>query len=226
MGLYGETKVNAIKNFKFQVAEQFRSLRTNIRFSFAGDEIKTIVVTSCSPSEGKSTVISNLAVTMAKSGKKVLIVDCDLRKPNIHRMFLLSNSKGLTNVLVKDKEIEDVIIETRIPNLYVIPSGQIPPNPSELLSSEIIKEVLSKLTEKFDMVLIDTPPVLYISDAQIMSALSQGTILVIAYGKTDKYQLLNAKESIEKAGGNILGVVINKIPDKYNGGYGYNYGDK
>jgi capsular exopolysaccharide synthesis family protein len=219
-------KAVAIKNFKSQVAEQFRVLRANIRFSFAGDEIKTIVVTSCSPNEGKSTVISNLAIAMAKSGKSVVILDCDLRKPRIHKIFSLSNMEGLTNVLVNDKTIDEIITNTSIPDLYVIPSGPMPPNSSELLSSENIKEILDELTEKFDAVLIDTPPVLYISDAQIMAALSQGTIIVTSYGKTDRYQLLNAKEKIQKAGGKILGVVINKIPEKCNGSYGYYYYDK
>ena len=209
----------ALNNLKSQVAEQFRSLRTNIEFSFVGYEIKSIVVTSSLPGEGKSTIVSNLAVTMASSGKRVVIVDCDLRKPTIHKMFSMSNSKGLTNILVQNREIEESVITTNIPNLYVIPSGPLPPNPSELLGSKNMKEILNELTNSFDMVLIDTPPVLYISDAQILSALSQGTIIVISYGKSEKIALLNAKEKIEKVGGKILGVVINKIPDISNGSY-------
>lgn len=219
-------KAVAIKNFKSEVAEQIRVLRTNIRFSFAGDEVKTIVVTSCAPGEGKSTTVCNLAISIAKSGKKVVVVDCDLRKPNIHKIFLKSNYKGLTNVLIKDSIVNEVIIDTCIPNLYVIPSGPMPPNSSELLSSKRIKDILIELAEQFDVVLIDTPPVLYISDAQIMSALAQGTIIVTSYGETEKNQLLNAKENIEKTGGKILGVVINKIPDKYNGSYGYYYNEE
>ncbi|MBK5240615.1 CpsD/CapB family tyrosine-protein kinase [Clostridium sp.] len=214
----------AINNFKSQVAEQFRVLRTNIRFSFAGDAVKTIVVTSCASGEGKSTITCNLAISMAKGGKKIVVVDCDLRKPTIHKKFLISNNIGLTNVLIKDKIVDEVIIDTCIPNLYVIPSGPLPPNSSELLSSKNIKDILTELAEQFDVVLIDTPPVLYISDAKIMSALAEGTIIVTSYGKTEKNQLLNAKENIEKTGGRILGVVINKIPDKYNGSYGNYYG--
>ena len=178
-------KAVAIKNFKSEVAEQIRVLRTNIRFSFAGDEVKTIVVTSCAPGEGKSTTVCNLAISIAKSGKKVVVVDCDLRKPNIHKIFLKSNYKGLTNVLIKDSIVNEVIIDTCIPNLYVIPSGPMPPNSSELLSSKRIKDILIELAEQFDVVLIDTPPVLYISDAQIMSALAQGTIIVTSYGETE-----------------------------------------
>ena len=209
----------ALNNLKSQVAEQFRSLRTNIEFSFVGYEIKSIVVTSSLPGEGKSTIVSNLAVTMASSGKRVVIVDCDLRKPTIHKMFSMSNSKGLTNILVQNREIEESVITTNIPNLYVIPSGPLPPNPSELLGGKNMKEILNELTNSFDMVLIDTPPILYLSDAQILSALSEGIIIVTAYGKSEKNVLLSAKDKIEKVGGKILGVVINKIPDIYNSNY-------
>lgn len=210
-------KSKTLKKLKNQVAEQFRSLRTNIVFSFLGDEIKSIVVTSSLSGEGKSTIVSNLAVTLASSGKRVVIVDCDLRKPTIHKKFLLSNSKGLTNILIKDGKIEDILIASNVPNLFVLPSGPIPPNPSELLGSKNMKEILNELTNGFDIVLIDSPPVLYVSDAQILSALSQGIIIVTSYGKSDKNALVNAKEKIEKVGGKILGVVINGIPDIYNG---------
>jgi len=208
-----------LKNLKSPVSEQFKILRTNIEFSSLDYEIKTIVVTSSLAGEGKSTVVSNLAVTMAISGKQVVIVDCDFRKPTIHNRFSLSNSKGLTNILIQNREIDKIVITTNIPNLYVIPCGPICPNPSELLGSKKMKEFLNELTTRFDIVLIDTPPVLYISDAQIVSALSQGTIIVTAYGKTEKKSLLIAKEKIEKVGGTVLGVVINKIPGKYNGDY-------
>jgi len=219
-------KDKAIKNFKSQVIEQFSTLRTNIRFSYAGSEIKTIAVTSCFPGEGKSTIISNLAVTMSKAGKSVILVDCDLKKPSIHKNFLLSNSQGITNILVEDKYIDEVICKTKVQNLFVIPSGPIPPNSSELLGSKNIKEAIIELSERFDVVLIDTPPVLYISDALVMSSLVQGTIIISAYGKSDKNQMMNVKENIEKAGGKILGVVINKIPRKYNKNYGYYYSEK
>ena len=207
----------ALKKIKSEVAEQFRTLRTNIRFSSLGDEIKSIVITSSLPGEGKSTIISNLAVAMASSGKRVVIVDCDLRKPTIHKKFSQSNLCGLTNILVQDKKVLEMINNTDFPNLYVIPSGPIPPNPSELLGSKNMKSTLTELINLFDIVLMDTPPVMYITDAQILSAISQGTIIVSSYGKTEKASLLNAKENIEKVGGKILGVVINKVPEKYNG---------
>lgn len=213
----------ALKKLKAQVAEQYRTLRTNIQFSSLGDEVKIIVVTSSLPSEGKSTVISNLAITMAKSNKRVVIVDCDLRKPSIHKKFSLSNLLGVTNILAQGKKIEDIINTTKVSNLYVITSGPIPPNPSELLGTQNMKDILSELSKEFDIVLIDTPPLLSVTDAQILAALSQGTIIVTAYGKLEKKLLLNAKEKIDKVGGKILGVVINKIPDKAKGQYNNYY---
>lgn len=211
-----EIRKNKIKN---QIADEFRGLRTNLEFSSLGNEIKSIAVTSSLFGEGKSTVIANLAVAMANIGKRVVIVDCDLRKPTIHKRFSLPNSKGLTDILVLNSAIEKNIISTDILNLYVIPSGQIRPNPSELLGSKKMKAILNELTITFDMVLIDTPPVLYLSDAKILSALSQGTIIVTAYGISERNALLSTKEKIEKVGGKILGVVINKIPDIYSTNY-------
>jgi capsular exopolysaccharide synthesis family protein len=216
-------KVTALNNLKARVAEQFRTLRTNIQFSSLGNEVKTIVITSSLPSEGKSTVVSNLAITMARSDKRVVIVDCDLRKPSIHKKFSLPNSRGVTNILAQRKTIKEVIIRTNVPNLYVISSGPIPPNPSELLSTQKMKDILEELESNFDMVLLDTPPILSVTDAQILSTLAQGTILVTSYGKVEKKLLLNAKESIEKVGGKILGVVINKIPEKAKDQYNNYY---
>ena len=218
--------VNKIKSLKFKVVEQFRGLRTNIEFSSLGYEVKSIVVTSSKPFEGKSTIVSNLAVTMASSGKRVVIADCNFRRPTIHIMFSLSNAKGLTNILLQGRKIEDTVIKTCIPNLYVIPSGPLNPNSSELLGSKRMKEILNELTNDFDMVLIDAPSVLYISDAQILSALAQGTIIVTAYGKSDKSELLSSKEKIENVGGKILGVVINKIPNINNSNHGDCYKQK
>lgn len=208
-------KAVELENLKAKVMEQFRSLRTNIEFQALKAEAKSIVVTSSMPGEGKSTITSNLAVSAASDGKRVVIVDCDLRKPAIHKRFLMSNDEGLTNLLIQGKKIEDIIIAAKVPNLYVIPGGPIIPNPSELLDSENMKELLNELTNSFNIVLLDTPPVFQTSDALILSALAKGVVIVAAYGKSDKNVLKNTKEKLEKVGGNILGVVINKIPDKY-----------
>jgi len=216
----------SVKNLKSPVAEQFRNLRINIEFSSLDYGIKSIVVTSSIYGEGKSTIISNLAVSMVSSGKRVIIVDCDIRRPTIHKVFLRSNSKGLTSILVKNKKIDGNVISTKIPNLYVLPSGPTIPNPSEVLGSKNMKELLIQLSNDYDMVLIDTPPLSYLSDAQILSALAQGTIIVTAYGKLDKNELISAKEKIENVGGKILGVVINKIPNINNSNHSDYYNRK
>ena len=217
------SKGRTLRNLKAQVAEQFRTLRTNIQFSTLGNEVKIIVITSSLPCEGKSTILSNLAIKMAQTDKQVVVVDCDLRRPSIHKKFSLPNFQGLTNILAQGKKIQEVINETKEPNLYVITSGPIPPNPSELLGTTKMKDILEELKNTFDIILIDTPPILSVTDAQILSSLAQGTIIITAYGKLEKKLLLNAKEDIEKVGGKILGVVINKIPDKSKGHYSNYY---
>jgi capsular exopolysaccharide synthesis family protein len=213
----------SIKNPKSQAAEAFRTLRTNIQFSSLDEEIKTIVVTSTQPGEGKSTVISNLALTMAQGGKRVLLMDCDLRKPSIHKKLQLSNKEGVTSVLSKEKTLQDVIKTTDINNFFVLTSGPIPPNPAELLGSKKMKSFLEELKEYFDVILIDAPPVLAVTDAQILATLCQGVIFVAGYGQAEKHAVVRAKELIDKVGGKILGVVINKTPTDSKSYYYYNY---
>jgi capsular exopolysaccharide synthesis family protein len=213
----------SIKNPKSLAAEAYRTLRTNIQFSSLDEEIKTIAVTSTQPGEGKSTVISNLAITTAHSGKKVLLIDCDLRKPTIHKKFGVSNQEGLTNLLAKEKSLEEVIKTTNISNFYLLTSGPIPPNPAELLGSKKMKSLLKELDEIFDMVFIDSPPVLAVTDAQILASQCSGVIFVTGYGQSEKQAVVRAKELIDKVGGKILGVVINKIPAQTKSYYTYNY---
>jgi capsular exopolysaccharide synthesis family protein len=213
----------SIKNPKSVVAEAFRTLRTNIQFSLLDEEIKTVVVTSTKPSEGKSTVISNLAITMAQAGKKVLLIDCDLRKPTIHKKFGISNKDGLTNILAKERNINEVIKASNINNFYILTSGPIPPNPAELLGSKRFKMLIKELKETFDIVLLDAPPVLAVTDAQILSTICNGVIFVAEYGQAEKNAIVMGKELIEKVGGKILGVVLNKVPTKSSNYYYYNY---
>jgi polysaccharide biosynthesis transport protein len=208
-------------NPKSNAAEAYRTLRTNIQFSSLDKDIKTLVVTSTKPGEGKSTIISNMAITMAQSGKKVLLLDCDLRKPSIHKKFTLSNSKGLTNVLLKDKKFEDCINATDVDNLHVVTSGPVPPNPSELLGSNKFKLLLKHLSTIYDVVLIDTPPVLIVTDSQILSSICDGTVILTCHGETEKEALIEGKSLLQKVNSNILGVVLNKVPE---GGKGYYYG--
>ena len=199
-------------NPKSQVAEAYRTLRTNLQFSTFDDSLKTVMVTSSSPGEGKTTVISNLAVTLAQSGKKVLVMDCDLRKPSIHKRFGLSNAEGLTNILVQNKKIEECLKVTEQQNLFAVTSGPIPPNPSELLGSKRMKKILQEFEGIFDFVLLDTPPILAVTDGQVLATLTHGVIFVTAYGKTEKNALIKSKDLLDKVSAKILGFVLNKIP--------------
>lgn len=211
-------------NPKSPVSESFRTLRTNIQFSSLDKEIRVIAVTSSEPSEGKSTVISNLGITMAQAGQKVLIIDCDLRKPKIHKIFKISNVLGFTSALVENVEISSIINAIEgIDNLSVLTSGPIPPNPSELLNSKKCKMFIEKLKENFDIILLDAPPVGVVTDAAIISTFVDGIVLVIGYGQVDIHGIQRTKELLQKVNAPILGTVLNKIPiskGKY-GGYKY-----
>ena len=210
------------KEPKSIAAEAYRTLRTNIQYSSFDKDIKTILVTSSGPSEGKSTTTGNLALTMAQSDKKVLIVDCDLRKPTVHKKFSISNEKGLSNYLIGEVELDDVIVKYS-ENLYLLTSGTIPPNPAEMLSSKKMKEFLDLMKEKFDTVIIDSPPVLAVTDAQILSTEVEGVLLVAASGQTEKEALIRAKELLLKVKANILGVILTRVPQDSGKSYGYTY---
>lgn len=158
------------------IAEQFRTVRTNIQFSSVDKQLKSIVFTSSAPSEGKSTVSNNVAVTWADQGKSVLIVDADMRRPTVHRTFRTSNAVGLSNLLAGTGSLDDAIHSTVVDNLSVMPSGPIPPNPSELLGSPKMVNLLGVLTTKFDLVIIDAPPVNTVTDAQVLAARADGTV--------------------------------------------------
>lgn len=214
-------------NPKSRASEAFRTLRTNIQFSSFDTEVKTIVVTSTAPSEGKSTIISNLALTMAQTGKKILLIDCDLRRPTVHKTMNVSNDKGLTNLLAEAIKLQECILATEINNLFLLTSGPTPPNPSELLGSKKMQALIKELEQIFDIVLLDSPPVMVVTDAQILSTISSGVILVASYGETEKASLVKSKELLKKVDANILGVVINKVPEKsesyYYGKYYHTY---
>lgn len=209
----------AYSNPRLQISEQFRLVRTNIQFASVDNEVKSIMVTSPEPADGKSTTAANLAIVLAQQEKKVLIVDTDLRKPSVHLTFHLSNNYGLTNVLTRVVPLEDAISDTYIKNLHVLPSGPIPPNPSELLSSHAMELVMNKLGEWFDYVIFDTPPILAVTDSQIMANKCAGVILVVASGKTTKDMAIKAKQLLERANSRILGVVVNGVKSKKNDYY-------
>ncbi|AJI20615.1 CpsD/CapB family tyrosine-protein kinase [Priestia megaterium] len=208
---------------KDPVAEQYRTIRTNIQFSNVDQDIKTIVVTSSGAEEGKSTTASNLATVYAQQGLKVLLIDADLRKPTGHYTFRLENHIGLTNVLTRQSTLAQAVQESEIPHLSVLTSGPIPPNPSELLASAQMAELLKEMKEQFDMIIFDTPPILAVADAQILANQVDGTILVVSSGKTEKDAALKSKELLSNAQGKLLGVVLNnrKVEE---GNYYYYYG--
>nr|WP_081412780.1 CpsD/CapB family tyrosine-protein kinase [Fictibacillus gelatini] len=207
------------------ISEQYRTIRTNIQFSSVDGEFKTLMVTSAGPSEGKSTTAANIAVVFAQQGKSVLLVDADLRKPTVHYTFQVSNIFGLTNVLTRQKSLKEAIQPTNVPDLDVLPSGPIPPNPSELLNSKTMDAVLEEMIAEYDYIIFDTPPVLAVTDAQVLSHRCDGTLLVVTSGRTGKDPAVKAKELLQTAGAKIVGVVLNgKEMGKQS--YYYYYGTK
>lgn len=201
---------------KSPISEQYRTIRTNIQFSSFQKEMKSIMVTSPDSSEGKSTTAANLAIVFAQQGKKVLLVDADLRKPTIHYMFNVPNTVGLTNMLVNQVDLAQVMFSTEDRYLHILPSGPIPPNPSELLASDAMQAAIEEMQKKYDVVLLDTPPVLKVSDAQIVANLCEGSVLVLSSGKTEIQQAIKAKELLNSANSHFLGVVLNNKKMKMN----------
>jgi len=208
---------------KSPISEQYRTIRTNILYSSVDEEIRSLMVTSSGPGEGKSTTTGNLAVVFAQQGKTVLLIDADLRKPTVHYTFKLSNTTGLTSVLTNQVELMEAVNKTDEDNLYVLPSGPIPPNPSELLGSKAMRQFMERALEEFDLIIFDTPPVLAVTDAQILGNLCQGSILVVSSGKTEKESLLKTKELLTATNGRLLGVVLNNKKVDKKGSY-YYYG--
>lgn len=219
------SKLQTLKNPKSIFSEAFRTLRTNIQFTSIDKSIKTIVITSTSPGEGKTTAATNLAISIAQTEKKVLLVDCDMRKPSVHRRFNIPNGDGLTNILMGEKNLDDISYNggPDINLLTIVTSGPIPPNPAELLGSQRMKDFLEDMNEKFDIIILDTPPVNLVTDGVILSTIADGTIMVLEAGKTDIDAAKNGKELLEKVHANLIGVVLNKIPTQGHGYYNYKY---
>jgi capsular exopolysaccharide synthesis family protein len=214
-------------------AESYRTLRTNLQFLNVGDEDKSFVLTSSIPGEGKSTTSANLAIAIALSGQRVLIVDADLRKPKLAEYLGLEGGAGLTDILVGRAQANDVIQRWGDTNLYVLAAGRIPPNPSELLGSKAMAALITNLERSFDVVLFDAPPLLPVTDAAILAKNCGGALLMVAAGRVHKNQLKGAVAALENVGSQASGVVITMLPLKgpdsygygrYGYGYGYSYG--
>lgn len=208
---------------KSRISEDFRTIRTNLHFFLNGKDNKTILFTSSIPGEGKSFTVSNLAIAFAKTGKKVIVVDSDMRLGRIHEIFNVSNNQGLSNLLADHKSTKytDYICSTKITNLSVMPRGTVPPNPSELLDSADMDRLLSKLRVRYDYVILDGTPVDDLSDSLIASKKVDRVTIICSSGKTNIEDLNNTKKSLQNVQANIAGIIINKVPEqkrknKYN----------
>lgn len=212
-----------ISDSKSIIAEQFRTIRTNIKFSVPDIDLKAILVTSSTPGEGKSTNAANLGVVFAQEGKKVLIVDADMRKPTLHHIFGIFNTVGLSTLLSRQNEFNCAIQETPIVGLFVLPSGPIPPNPAELLSSKTFDAFLEEMKKIYDIIIFDAPPLLSVSDAQVLSHQCDGTLLIVHSGVAEKDDVSKAQAILTASQANILGVVLNQYKMPKNRKYYYEY---
>jgi capsular exopolysaccharide synthesis family protein len=205
----GPAELVTLRDPRSPIAEAYRALRTNLQFSSLDTVLRTVLVTSAGPAEGKSTTLANLAVVTAESGARVLAVDCDLRRANLHTLFGLDNSEGLTNFILAEGTGPLPAQPTAVPNLLVLPTGPLPPNPSELLASRQMARVLEVLRDAADLVLFDAPPVVAVTDAAILAPRMDGVLLVVDAGTTRREWARRARAQLEKVNARLLGVVLN-----------------
>lgn len=204
-----------VKEFSPGFVEAYRLLRTNLNFLSIDQNIKSIVVTSAKQGDGKSLTTAMLATVMALAGKKTILVDCDLRKPSISNLFKFATERGFTDVLLSMEDVNTVIHQTNIDNLYVLPAGTIPINPSEIICSQKAKELINRLKEEYDYMIIDSPPIGLMTDGQVLSQYVDGCVLVVSYRKTKTSEIIKAKSMIEYVDGKVLGIVLNRTKDKH-----------
>ncbi|WP_414047248.1 CpsD/CapB family tyrosine-protein kinase [Macrococcus equi] len=210
---------------KSVVSEQFRTLRSNILFTSADVEIKRLMITSSEQGEGKSTVSSNLALAFSQAGYRTLLIDADLRRPTQHKLFQEINNKGLSNVIAGQIAFNDAVHKDIAPYLDLLTSGPIPPNPSELLGSGAMVNLVQSLNEHYDFIIFDAPPVLAVTDAQVIGNLVNGSLLVVNSRNTHRDKVIDSKTQLEKSSAKVLGVVLNELDKKEDGEYYYYYGE-
>ncbi|MGR3766045.1 CpsD/CapB family tyrosine-protein kinase [Rossellomorea sp. NS-SX7] len=210
---------------KSPISEQYKTIRTNINFSSVDRDLRSIMVSSSGPGEGKSTTAANLAVVFAQQGKSVLLVDADMRKPTAHYTFNLTNTFGFTTVLTRQKTLREVVHPSDVDHLDLLTCGPVPPNPAELLSSRSMEEFLVDAYGDYDLIIFDTPPVLAVTDAQVLANQCDGTVLVISSGTTEIESAQKAKDLLQATKGKLLGVVLNNREVK-DTSYYYYYGKK
>lgn len=208
-----------LTNPRSPVSEAYRTLRTNLSFYSLDEPIRSLVVTSPAPDEGKSTTIANLAVTMAQSGRRTILVDSDLRRPSLHTFFDLGHDRGLTD-MVLDEGSAPALQETGVPDLWLLASGKKPPNPADMLGSRQLDRVIARLTDQADIVLFDAPPIIAVTDAAVLGAKVDGVLLVLKAGKTRRDHAERARQMLEKAHVRLIGAtLVNAPPDGTLGEY-------
>lgn len=206
-----DTNLITLTNPKSPISEAYRTLRTNIQYSAIDSSIQVIMVASTQMGEGKTTTITNLAIAYAQEGKRVLLIDADMRKPSLHHVFSLANRIGLSSLLSNQLQLDEVISDASIPNLHVITAGPIPPNPSEMLGSQRLHKLMAEMRERYDMILFDTPPIMAVTDSLILSALCDGVIMVVQAEKVRKDHVKKTKASLQHVNAPLLGVVLNNV---------------
>ena len=217
----GKDKLVVYHQPKNPVSEVYRTIRTNIQFSAVEKEIRTLTVTSATEGEGKTTTIANLAITLAQQENKVLIIDADLRRPKVHKVFDVENDQGLTEILVNKVDAKSLIKETFVENLSVLPTGVLPPNPAELLGSKGLVKLIEEFKETYDYILIDVPPVNLVADGLLIANLMDGVLLVCSSGVVPVEEAKRAKELLVQAKARVLGVILNNVPMETTNYYYY-----
>lgn len=210
-------------NPRSPISEQYRTIRTNLQFASVDEDLKTMLVTSPGPGAGKSITTANLAVVYAQQGKKVLLIDADMRKPTVHYTFRLDNLNGLSNILVGESTLTEAIATTEVDNLDIISCGPIPPNPSELLGSRKMRTLIHEANLLYDLIIFDTPPVLAVTDSQILADIVDGALMVVRSNNTENEDAIKAKEALEPAQAKLLGAILNDREKKASN-YHYYYG--
>ncbi|ULG74946.1 CpsD/CapB family tyrosine-protein kinase [Macrococcus brunensis] len=207
---------------KSVISEQFRTLRTNILFTSSDNAVKRVMITSSEPGEGKSTVSANTAVAFAQAGYKTILIDADMRKPTQHKIFSDTNAMGLSNLIAGQAKLADVLKQTEVEKLHLITSGPVPPNPAELIGSKVMEDLLNHLDQEYDVIVIDTAPVLAVTDSKIIANLVDGSLLVVNANHGHRDKVISAKNELEKSEAHILGVVLNEL-DVNEAGSDYYY---
>ena len=214
----GVSPLIALRDPRAPASEAYRTLRTNIQFSSLDKPLHTLLATSTAPDEGKSTTLAHLAVTMAQAEQRVILVDCDLRRPTLHTLFGLANEAGLTSMILAQEDAPP-LQETGVPGLSLLSSGPLPPRPADILGSRRMEAVIARLRAEADIVLFDTPPVVAVTDAAVLATKVDGVLLIFQAGKTSRDRARRARQILDQVKANIVGVVLNNAAVEQ--GYGY-----